>query len=346
MNLVSYLKHAIPSWWALARSLGPHTRIAVLSTVWSHHSRRSGYHPVAKGLGVALPVDMRLLPARIWRWITGQEPNVAREIALAMRIARCDRLLVIDGDFQCNLIASIRSVTSARIYAVFHQVPGLLSQCLAQFSSPFLDGAVCVARCQMPLVQAVAPPGKTWFVPHGVDTDYFTPGTSRSAQPSVLCVGCNYRDFDTLRRSADVIAEAVPSTLVRLVAPRSLLPPGQDLGRVELLTGLSDDELLKEYQRAWVVLLPLIDSTANNSLLEAMACGTPVVVTDIGGVRDYAGPECGVLCPPGDPQAHAAAVIGLLLNPLRREAAGRAARARAEIFAWPRVQEKIRAILA
>jgi len=137
----------------------------------------------------------------------------------------------------------------------------------------------------------------------------------------------------------------VPNALVRLVAPRFLLPPGLNLGRVELVTGLSDEQLLEEYRRAWVVLLPLIDATANNSLLEGMACGTPVVVSDIGGIRDYAGPECGALCPPGDAQAHGAAVIELLLDSLRRKAAGRAARARAEMCAWPVVQKQIRRIL-
>jgi glycosyltransferase involved in cell wall biosynthesis len=118
-----------------------------------------------------------------------------------------------------------------------------------------------------------------------------------------------------------------------------------NLGPVELVTDLSDEQLLEEYRRAWVVLLPLIDATANNSLLESMACGVPVVVSDVGGIRDYAGPESGALCPPRDAQAHGAAAIELLLDSPRREAAGRAARARAEICAWPMVRAQIRRIL-
>jgi glycosyltransferase involved in cell wall biosynthesis len=290
-----------------------------------------------------LPVDTtRLLPAAFSRWM-GLGP--AHEIALAMKVAGCDRLLVIDGDFQLKLIECIRRITAVRIVAVFHQIPGVLERCLAQASPLLLDGAVCVARSQMPLVRPIAREGHTWFVPHGVDADYFGPRAPRSDQPVVLCVGWYCRDFETLRKSADLICQAVPSASVRLVAPSSLLPPGLNLGRVELLAGVSDEELLNEYRRAWVVLLPLTDSTANNALLEAIACGTPVVISDVGGVRDYVGPDCGALCPAGDERAHAARTIDLIFDPIGREAAGRAARTRAESSAWPIVREQIRSIV-
>jgi glycosyltransferase involved in cell wall biosynthesis len=346
LSVFSYLKNVAPSWWSLIVSRRQKTRIAVLSTVWSHHAKRSGYHPVGKGLGVILPMHtMRLLPAALSQRIAGKGMAPAHEIVLAMKVAGCDRLLVIDGDFQLKLIEGIRRISAVRIVAVFHQIPSVLQRCLAQASPALLDGAVCVARCQMPLIRSIAREGHTWFVPHGVDADYFGPRAACSDQPVVLCVGWHYRDFDTLRKSADLICQAVPGVSVRLVAPPSLLPPGLKLGRVELLAGLSDEELLNEYRRAWVVLLPLTDSTANNSLLEAMACGTPVVVSDVGGVRDYVGADCGALCPPGDAQAHAAATIDLLRDTSRREGAGKAARARASICAWPIVREQIRQVV-
>ena len=288
---------------------------------------------------------MRLIPAGLSRWIVGEGLDTAQQIAVAMKLTRCDRLLVIDGDFQLKLIESIQGLTPAKIFAVFHQIPQSLNQRLAEVPSLHIDGALCVAKCQIPLVQSFAPPGNSWFVPHGVDTDFFSPGGRRSERPSVLCVGYHQRDFDTLRKSADIIVEAVPDAVVRLIAPPSLLPPGLDLGRIELMTSLSDEQLREEYRRAWVLLLPLLDTTANNSLLEGLACGTPVVVTDIGGIRDYVGPDTAALCPARDVNAHAAATIDLLVDPARRDGATRATRAQAANFAWPKIREQIRRIM-
>lgn len=343
MNVVSYLKGAVPTWWALAWADRPGGRIAVLSTVWPHHGKRSGYSPVSKGLGMVLPEPMRLLPARISRLTAGDGLDKAYQIALMMKLTGRDQLFIIDGDFQLELIEGLRKVSNARIYAVFHQIPNVLTKYIAHSPRQLLDGSVCVARCQIPLVQSLAPPGRTWFIPHGVDTDYFTPCAQRSIRPVVLCVGYHCRSFEMLEQSAELIAQTVADVSVRLVAPRSRLPP--KLGRVELMSGLSDEQLREEYRRAWVLLLPLTDATANNSLLEGMACGTPIVTTDVGGVRDYTGPECGALCPPGDAQAHGAATIALLTDPSRREAASRAARACAERYAWPAVRNQIRLIL-
>ena len=188
MNRAGYLRYAVPSWWTLFWSPRPAGRIAVLSTVWSHHAKRSGYEPVSKGLGKVLPAHgMHLIPYSVSRWIAGEGLKSAYEVALAMRLSNCDHLLVIDGDFQIKLIECIRRVTSASIYAVFHQIPVVLEQRLANASPKLLDGAVCVARCQIPLVQSLAPPRKTLFVPHGVDTDYFYTrfAPCRSAQRSL-----------------------------------------------------------------------------------------------------------------------------------------------------------------
>ncbi|TMA70746.1 MAG: glycosyltransferase [Deltaproteobacteria bacterium] len=75
-----------------------------------------------------------------------------------------------------------------------------------------------------------------------------------------------------------------------------------------------------------VFLLPSRAEGMSNALLEAMAAGRPVVATAVGGTREAVDAErTGILVPPGDPAALAAAVLGLLADPARAAAVGRAA---------------------
>ena len=73
--------------------------------------------------------------------------------------------------------------------------------------------------------------------------------------------------------------------------------------------------------------------------LEAMACGVPVVASAVGGLQDtVADSVTGLLVPPRDPVALAAAVTSLLDDPGRRAAYGRAGRERVERrYSWSRV---------
>ncbi|WP_144711932.1 glycosyltransferase [Curtobacterium pusillum] len=73
--------------------------------------------------------------------------------------------------------------------------------------------------------------------------------------------------------------------------------------------------------------------------LEAMACGRPVVASSVGGLIDTVVEDAtGLHVPPRDEAAVAAAVGGLLDDPERREAYGRAGRERAETrYTWQKV---------
>ena len=73
-----------------------------------------------------------------------------------------------------------------------------------------------------------------------------------------------------------------------------------------------------------------------------MACATPMIVSDITGFRELVeqGPEA-VLVPPDAPAAWAEAAIELLGNPERRAAMGAAGLAKAQLYAWDSLADRV-----
>jgi len=97
-----------------------------------------------------------------------------------------------------------------------------------------------------------------------------------------------------------------------------------------VFTGLLEaDELIAALAAADVVVHPSLNEIFPNAVGEAMACGRPVIAADAGGTAELVGGDgAGVLVPPGDPDALAAAVRDLLEDPERRCRLGEAARQR------------------
>ena len=89
------------------------------------------------------------------------------------------------------------------------------------------------------------------------------------------------------------------------------------------------------------MVMPLHDAVANNAVLESMACGLPLVVSDVGATRDYVSPDCSVLVPPYDSRRMAEAVMNLLDEPKERKQLAEKAREQSLLFSWPKVVNEL-----
>jgi glycosyltransferase involved in cell wall biosynthesis len=172
------------------------------------------------------------------------------------------------------------------------------------------------------------------IIPNGIDTELFSPLPKAAArrllelpQDAFLVLFVAY-SVNVRRKGLDLLAHALtePTVLsnLHLVSIGSGTPsmngqiPHRHLGKID------DDRMLaRVYSAADVFVCPSREDNLPNTVLEAMACGTPVVAFDAGGIPDMVRPEVtGLLVPTGDAEALRAAMVDLLRAPERRAVLG------------------------
>jgi glycosyltransferase involved in cell wall biosynthesis len=187
--------------------------------------------------------------------------------------------------------------------------------------------------------QGGAAPEKIRTVYNGVDPAAFPPAGPEPNTPTLSWAGRvdPIKDLETLVRAFALVRDRLPEARLRLFGgtPRggeayrercAALAAG--LGHADAVTfeGRVDD-IRDAYAAGNVVMLSSISEGFPFTLIEAMSCGRATVSTDVGGVREAVG-DTGLVVPPRDPAAMAAAAVELLGDPARRRAMGEAARLR------------------
>jgi Glycosyl transferases group 1 len=163
----------------------------------------------------------------------------------------------------------------------------------------------------------------------GVDLSFWTPGArsgerrNETREPHVLAVGNDSRrDYETLVEAARGAAWRLTIVTRRPLPPAT--PDNVTIIRGAYAEGVSDAELRDLYRNASCVVVPLksgLQPSGQSVTLQAMACGTPVVLTRTPGLFDAARLRDGeqlLLVDPGDPAALREAIERLLTDPLVR----------------------------
>ena len=216
---------------------------------------------------------------------------------------------------------------------------------------------------------------------NGVDTSTFcSRATRQERSDSERIIFVNRispeKGLHVLLDAFEKIAAQRPKALLEIVGPDAVLPMGaaislsdnpivRDLSRfyhgnyrTELqrrlpstlseralfVGGLGRQEVAERIQKASVLVQPSVfDEPFGMPIVEAMACGLPVVASTVGGIPELVvHGETGFLVERNDPVALADAVIRLLENPGLARSMGFAGRARAEArFSWQRIVDSL-----
>ncbi|MEW2398469.1 glycosyltransferase [Streptomyces sp. NPDC046862] len=310
-----------------------------------------GLHVTVACPGGGLAPALKALGADVRHWHATRSPGrtLAREVRHLRRVLADVRPdLVHAHSAKAGLAA--RLAVRGRIPTVFQPhawsfeavngATASLALKWERWGARWADRVVCVSEAERVTGERAGVRARWRVIANGVDPGRFRPAALSAARsgmpllaglgadtPLVVCVGrlCRQKGQDILLAAWRAVIRQVPGARLVLVgdgpdasALRELAPEGV------LFAGAAPDAA-PWYQAADLVVLPSRWEGMALAPLEAMACGRPVVITDVDGARESlpAGQEP---VPAEDPEALARTMTRLLLDPRLRESLGQLGR--------------------
>lgn len=207
------------------------------------------------------------------------------------------------------------------------------------------DATIVVSKADNEHLESLGANGRIEIVPNGVDAGSFTPGTGEREPHSIVFVG--NMPYPPNRDAAVFLAKDVmplvwqdiPDARLYLVGAN----PPRSVRRLSAhpfvdVTGFVDD--VRDYYRRGALFVALMRFGAGiqNKVLEAMACGCPVLTSPIGAHAIVGADERSIAVAPPAPDDAASAIVSLLKNPDKcRELAANARRLVEQNYAWDKV---------
>jgi len=187
---------------------------------------------------------------------------------------------------------------------------------------------------------------KLEVIPVGVDTERFIPKVNRNSgdSPNLLAVGylIKRKGFHILIQSLKRVADEYPHVTLRILGngPEeiNLRKLAKKLGltrNIKFLGFIPNLQTLDYYQSCDIFCNPTLYEAVGQVNLEAMACGKPVIGTNVGALPEIITNDVGILVEKENPEQLANAIIRLIENRKMRNQMGKNARKRVEKnYSW------------
>jgi glycosyltransferase involved in cell wall biosynthesis len=182
-------------------------------------------------------------------------------------------------------------------------------------------------------------PGLSFLANHGLN-----------GRPYILVPGGLHfrKNAELILAASRVLLQRLPDLVIAVVnhSDPSYLPQTAALGpNFKLLGFVSDEALHALYSFALLVWYPSRYEGFGLPVVEAMACGAPVVASNSSSIPEIAG-DAAILVDPSQPAFHVDAIESLMTDARARTQLGDAGRLRAAQFTWPGTAEKLQRLFS
>lgn len=199
-----------------------------------------------------------------------------------------------DGISLGILFYKMLNLIDGKVVVLFHSLPERLKYfgkrgLLIAFISKLLSHADYVLTlsnyAQKPLVDTFKVyPAKLRTFYFGADPDYWRPNPNGEKKPFILSVG------NDMNRDYNSLVDAIPENAeLIIVTARRVNTKGKP--NIKIISGIPDSELRNLYQKCMVTVIPSMkveyESPGLSCALQAMACKSPVLISDSPCLREY-----------------------------------------------------------
>jgi len=356
-------------------------RLLILREAFKHMGSHSGYDRVCdflenSGLNPSFVwlkpswfTHLFTLPLRVLRklgvvrspWFKGQ--NLWAELEIIHKSRNPPSTVhILYGENSLELLLKKSIKGHRKLVVTIHQPVSWWQKRIRSLHTMFnsVDALIVLSRAEQKIFSELTS-AKVHFVPHGIDTDFFRPVNSallesKIARETICCifVGQWLRDFQTLYEMMSIISEQQLPIQFDIVVPKHAGMASDILSWIEGIEAfpfvsshqnLTDQQLLELYQNANFLVLPLLESTANNSILESLSCGLPIITTKTSGVQDYVDESCARIYEQGDAAGMVEGIKELSSNSeLQKKMASEARDRAVTLFSWECISQQIAGI--
>lgn len=189
-------------------------------------------------------------------------------------------------------------------------------------------------------------------IPSGIDLQRFRDLGLEREENTLLFVGrlSPVKRLDMLLRALVMVKKKIPDIKLRIIGrdwgeKSRLLELTRQLNltdNVEFLGEIGFDKLVDHYNRVKLFVLTSKFETFGVTAMEAIGCGTPVVVTGVGGISEVVG-NAGAVCQES-PESVAQRIVDVLTNSEKYLEMKENTKIRRELFGWDNITEKVKMV--